>query len=214
MLDLGANIECSAENLVQFAVMGEQFARMVLGSLKPTVGLLNVGSEEQKGHEELRQAAAMLREGQHPLEFHGFIEGDDIAKGTVDVIVADGFSGNVALKTAEGTARLVTEFLRHTFKSSILAMIGYIFARHALRKLRARLDPRRYNGAVFLGVNGIVVKSHGGSDALGFATAIGVAIDMVQYGFIASMKREFEKGAPPAPAAQNIDDEPKQAAAG
>jgi glycerol-3-phosphate acyltransferase PlsX len=195
MLDLGANIECSAENLVQFAVMGELFARMVLGSLKPTVGLLNVGSEEQKGHEELRQAAAMLREGAHPLQFHGFIEGDDIAKGTVDVVVADGFSGNVALKTAEGTARLVTEFLRHTFKSSILAMIGYVFARYALRKLRARLDPRRYNGAVFLGVNGIVVKSHGGSDALGFATAIGVAVDMAQYGFIASMKREFEKAA-------------------
>jgi glycerol-3-phosphate acyltransferase PlsX len=218
MLDLGANIECSAENLVQFAVMGELFARMVLGSLKPTVGLLNVGSEEQKGHEELRQAAAMLREGRHPLLFHGFIEGDDIAKGTVDVVVADGFSGNVALKTAEGTARLVTEFLRHTFKSSILAMIGYVFARYALRKLRARLDPRRYNGAVFLGVNGIVVKSHGGSDALGFATAIGVAVDMAQYGFIASMKREFEKAAGTAdagpPLVPEIPVEPKQAAAG
>jgi glycerol-3-phosphate acyltransferase PlsX len=224
MLDLGANIECSAENLVQFAVMGELFARMVLGSLKPTVGLLNVGAEEQKGHEELRQAAAMLREGRHPLQFHGFIEGDDIAKGTVDVVVADGFSGNVAVKSAEGTARLVTEFLRHTFKSSILAMIGYAFARHALRKLRARLDPRRYNGAVFLGVNGIVVKSHGGSDALGFATAIGVAIDMVQHGFIASMKREFEKaagtadaGAPPLPETHpspEVSGEPKQAAAG
>ena len=195
MLDLGANIECSAENLVQFAAMGELFARMVLGSLQPTVGLLNVGSEEQKGHDELRQAAAILRDGQHPIRFHGFVEGDDIAKGTVDVVVADGFSGNVAIKTAEGTARLVGEFLRHTFRSSILAMIGYVFSRHALRKLRARLDPRRYNGAVFLGVNGIVVKGHGSSDALGFATAIGVAIDMVQYGFIASMKREFENAA-------------------
>jgi glycerol-3-phosphate acyltransferase PlsX len=192
------------------------------------VGLLNVGSEEQKGHDELRQAAAILREGRHPLRFHGFIEGDDIAKGTVDVVVADGFSGNVAIKSAEGTARLVTEFLRHTFKSSILAMIGYIFSRHALRKLRARLDPRRYNGAVFLGVNGIVVKSHGGSDALGFATAIGVAIDMVQYGFIASMKRDFEKAAGTAaggtaaggtaaggtPLVPEAPQEPKQAAAG
>lgn len=212
MLDLGANIECTAENLVQFAVMGELFARMVLGSLKPTVGLLNVGSEEQKGHEELRQAAAMLREGRHPIQFHGFIEGDDIAKGTVDVVVADGFSGNVALKTAEGTARLIADFLRQTFKSSILAMIGYVFCRYALRKLRLRLDPRRYNGAVFLGVNGIVVKSHGGTDALGFATAIGVAVDMVQYGFIASMKREFEKstGTPLIPEVE----EPKQAATG
>jgi glycerol-3-phosphate acyltransferase PlsX len=220
MLDLGANIVCSAENLVQFAVMGELFARMVLGSLKPTVGLLNVGAEEMKGHEELRQAAAMLRAGRHPLQFHGFIEGDDIAKGTVDVVVADGFSGNVALKSAEGTARLVSDFLRHTFRSSILAMIGYIFARHALRKLRARLDPRRYNGAVFLGVNGIVVKSHGGSDALGFATAIGVAVDMAQYGFIASMKREFESsGGTPLVAAPGADaapaaEEPTQAAAG
>ncbi len=220
MLDLGANIECTAENLVQFAAMGELFARMVLGSLKPTVGLLNVGSEEQKGHEELRQAAAILREGRHPLDFRGFIEGDDIAKGTVDVVVADGFSGNVALKTAEGTARLVADFLRQTFKSSILAMIGYAFARHALRKLRARLDPRRYNGAVFLGVNGIVVKSHGGSDALGFATAVGVAVDMIQYGFIESMKREFEKAAgtplvpPPPEASVPAQAPPKQAAAG
>jgi glycerol-3-phosphate acyltransferase PlsX len=212
MLDLGANIECSAENLVQFAVMGELFARMVLGTLQPTVGLLNVGSEEVKGHEELRLAAAMLREGRYPIKFEGFIEGNDIAAGTVDVVVADGFSGNIALKSAEGTARLVSDFLRHTFKSSILAIIGYLFARHALRKLRARLDPRRYNGAVFLGLNGIVVKSHGSSDALGFATAVGVAVDMAQYGFIASMKREFEKSAsaPPPEAAEP----PKQAASG
>ena len=217
MLDLGANIECSAENLVQFAVMGELFARMVLGSLKPTVGLLNVGSEDVKGHEELRQAAAMLREGKYPIQFHGFIEGNDIAAGTVDVVVADGFSGNVALKSAEGTARLVSEFLRETFKSSILARIGYLFARFALRKLRVRLDPRRYNGAVFLGLNGIVVKSHGGTDALGFSTAIGVAVDMAQHGFIASMKREFERGATPiaAPeAAVAAAGQPKQAAAG
>jgi glycerol-3-phosphate acyltransferase PlsX len=218
MLDLGANIECSAENLVQFAVMGELFARMVLGSLKPTVGLLNVGAEEQKGHEELRQAAAALREGKHPLQFHGFIEGNDIAAGTVDVVVADGFSGNVALKSAEGTARLVSEFLREAFKSSILARIGYLFARFALRKLRVRLDPRRYNGAVFLGLNGIVVKSHGGTDALGFATAIGVAVDMAQHGFIASMKREFERGAAalaaPGEAPLGAVETPKQAAAG
>jgi glycerol-3-phosphate acyltransferase PlsX len=191
MLDLGANIDCTADNLVQFAVMGELFARTVLSALKPTVGLLNVGSEEMKGHEELRRAAQMLREDSHGLSFHGFVEGNDIAAGTVDVIVADGFSGNVALKAAEGTAKLVSEFMRRTFRSSILAMIGYVFARHALRKLRARLDPRRYNGAVFLGLNGIAVKSHGGSDALGFATAVGVAVDMAQHGFIQRMRKSF-----------------------
>jgi glycerol-3-phosphate acyltransferase PlsX len=191
MLDLGANISCTAENLVQFAVMGELFARIVLGILQPSVGLLNVGSEEAKGHEEVRRAAALLREGRHKLDFRGFVEGDDIAKGTVDVIVADGFSGNVAIKAAEGTARLVADFLRQTFRSSILAGIGYLFARHALRKLRSRLDPRRYNGAVFLGVNGVTVKSHGSADALGFATAIGVAVDMMQYGFKERMQREF-----------------------
>jgi glycerol-3-phosphate acyltransferase PlsX len=189
MLDLGANIDCTADNLVQFAVMGELFARTVLGSLQPTVGLLNVGSEEMKGHEELRSAAAILRG--YPINFHGFIEGDDIAAGTVDVVVADGFSGNVALKSAEGTARLVTEFLRQTFKSSMLAGLGYLLARPAMRKLRARLDPRRYNGAVFVGLNGIAVKSHGSSDALGFATAIGVAVDMAANGFIERMAAEF-----------------------
>ncbi len=212
MLDLGANIECNAENLVQFAFMGELFARTVLGSLRPTVGLLNVGSEEVKGNDELRRAAAMLRDGSVPIQFHGFIEGDDIAAGTVDVVVADGFSGNIALKSAEGTARLISEFLRRTFKSSLFAIIGYIFARHALSKLRARLDPRRYNGAVFLGLNGIAVKSHGGTDALGFATAIGVAVDMAKNGFIASMKKEFERaaGGEPAP----LPSAPSQAAAG
>ncbi len=189
MLDLGANIECTADNLVQFSVMGELFARTVLGSLQPTVGLLNVGSEEMKGHDELRAAASILRG--YPINFHGFIEGDDIAAGTVDVVVADGFSGNIALKSAEGTARLVSEFLRQSFKSSVLAGLGYLLARPALRKLRARLDPRRYNGAVFVGLNGIAVKSHGSSDALGFATAIGVAVDMAANGFIERMAAEF-----------------------
>ncbi len=194
MLDLGANIDCSAGNLVQFAVMGEMFSRAVLGSLRPTVGLLNVGSEEVKGHSELREAHAILKES--GLAYTGFVEGDDIAAGTVDVVVADGFSGNVALKSAEGTAKLVNEFVRRTFKSSLLAAIGYLFARRALIKLRARVDPRRYNGATFLGLNGIVVKCHGGSDALGFATGIGVAHDMIRHGFIDRMAQEFH--APPA----------------
>lgn len=190
MLDLGANIVCSAQNLVQFALMGEMFSRTVLGSLRPTVGLLNVGSEEMKGHDELREAHAILKES--GIAYSGFVEGDDIAAGTVDVVVADGFSGNVALKSAEGTAKLVNEFVRQTFKSSILAGIGYLFARRAFIKLRSRVDPRRYNGATFLGLNGIVVKSHGGADALGFATAIGVARDMIARGFIDKMGEEFE----------------------
>lgn len=200
MLDLGANIECNSDNLVQFAIMGELFARTVLGSLEPTVGLLNVGSEEVKGNSTIRDANAILRSGKYPMNYHGFIEGDDIAKGTVDVVVADGFSGNIALKTAEGTAVLIGEFVRQMFKSSLLASVGFLFARPALRKLRARVDPRRYNGAVFLGLNGVAVKSHGGSDALGFATAIGVAVDMVAHGFKERMLKEFQPPLIEAPA--------------
>ncbi len=184
MLDLGTNVECDADNLVQFALMGDVFARTVLGFLQPTVGLLNVGSEEMKGHEELRAAAARLRAAGSPIRFHGFIEGDDIAAGTVDVIVTDGFTGNIAVKMAEGMAGLFADFLRAAFKHSFSARIGYAFAAGAFKKLRQRIDPRRYNGAVFLGVNGIVVKSHGGADALGFANAIGVAVDMKVNGFL------------------------------
>jgi glycerol-3-phosphate acyltransferase PlsX len=184
MLDLGANIECDADNLVQFALMGDVFARTVLGLLQPTVGILNVGSEEMKGHEEVRAAAARLRAPDAPVRFHGFVEGDDIAAGTVDVVVTDGFTGNIALKTAEGTARLFSEFLRAAFRHSLTARIGYVFAAASLRKLRERLDPRRHNGAVFLGLDGIAVKSHGGTDALGFANAIGVAVDMKVNGFL------------------------------
>ncbi|MEZ5667263.1 MAG: phosphate acyltransferase PlsX [Alphaproteobacteria bacterium] len=191
MLDLGANVECDADNLVQFAVMGELFARTVLGRVDPTVGLLNIGAEELKGHESLRQAAQFLRETKLPIAFHGFIEGNDIAEGTVDVIVTDGFTGNIALKTAEGTARLVSAFIREAFKSSFFAAIGYLFARHALKKMRRRVDPRSYNGAVLLGLNGIVVKSHGGSDPLGFATAMGVGIEMATHGFIDKIRAEF-----------------------
>ena len=193
MLDLGANIECTADNLVQFAALGEVFARTVLGLTRPTVGLLNVGSEELKGNDAVRAAAARLKETTLPVDFHGFIEGNDIAGGTVDVIVADGFTGNIALKTAEGTAKLYSEFLRQAFKSSTVSALGYLLARPALRKLRKRVDPRRYNGAVFLGLNGIVVKSHGGSDSLSFATAIGVAVDMAVNGFLDTIRGELER---------------------
>lgn len=196
MLDLGANVECDAENLVQFALMGEVFARIVAGLERPTVGLLNVGSEEQKGHAEVREAAAVLREIKGHFDFKGFVEGDDITAGTVDVIVTDGFSGNIALKTAEGTSRMMTHFLRHAFKSTLLAKIGYLLCRPGIEHVRQRMDPRRYNGAVFLGVNGIAVKSHGGTDELGFANAIGVAADMARYGFIDRVMEELETVGP------------------
>src|SRR5216684_3269280 len=184
MLDLGANIECDAENLVQFALMGDVFARTVLGVQQPTVGLLNVGSEDLKGNDAVRAAAARLRGGMTPIRFHGFIEGDDIAAGTVDVIVTDGFTGNVALKAIEGIAKLFSESLRASFQHSLSGRIGYVFARGALKKFAARLDPRRYNGAMFLGLAGIAVKSHGSTDAFGFANAIGVAADLKLNGFL------------------------------
>lgn len=197
MLDLGANIECDAENLVQFAVMGSIFARAVLGMERPRVGLLNVGAEEMKGNGAVRSAAGTLRSTDLPLEFIGFIEGNDIMSGAVDVTVTDGFTGNVALKSAEGTSRLCMEFLRQTFQHSVMAKMGYLLARPALSKLRQRLDPRRYNGAVFLGLNGVTVKSHGASDAYAFANAIGVAVDMVQHGFLGSIREELEHLSPP-----------------
>ncbi len=193
MLDLGANVACDANNLVEFTVMGNAFARSVLGLEAPTYGLLNVGSEEQKGHEELREAAALLRGVELPGHFYGFVEGDDIATGTTDVVVTDGFSGNIALKTAEGTVKLYTEFLRRTFRSSPLAQLGYLLAKPAMRKLRKRVDPRRYNGAVLLGLNGIAVKSHGGSDALGFAHAVSLAVDLARHKFIDTIRTDIDK---------------------
>ena len=193
MLDLGANVTCDANNLVQFAVMGSVFARTVLGLARPTIGLLNVGAEDMKGNDAVRGASAALRETSLPIEFHGFIEGDEIAAGTVDVIVTDGFTGNIALKTAEGTARLYTEYLRGAFRGSLAARLGYLLARRALNKMRSRVDPRRYNGAMLLGLNGIVVKSHGATDAIGFANAIGVAIDMAAHGFNDRIISEFEQ---------------------
>ena len=193
MLDLGANIECDAENLVQFALMGDVFARTVLGLIEPTVGLLNVGEEDLKGNDAVRGASARLRLAVTPIRFYGFVEGDDIAAGTVDVVVTDGFTGNVAVKTAEGTAKLFAEFLEAAFRHSLSARIGYLFARGALRKLRMRCDPRRYNGAMLLGLNGIAVKSHGSTDAFGFANAIGVAVDMNVNGFLDKIRVELAR---------------------
>jgi glycerol-3-phosphate acyltransferase PlsX len=191
MLDLGANVQCDADNLVQFAIMGNVFARTVLGVREPTMGLLNVGSEELKGHDAVKEASTILRHLTLPGKFHGFVEGDDITRGTVDVIVTDGFTGNVALKSIEGSVKLYSHFLRQTFKSSWLAGLGYLLARPAMNALRARVDPRRYNGAIFMGLNGVCVKSHGGTDAFGFANAIGVAVDMVTNGAIEKMRQDF-----------------------
>jgi glycerol-3-phosphate acyltransferase PlsX len=180
VLDVGANVTSDAEQLVEFAVMGEAFARAILGLERPTVGLLNVGAEDLKGNEAVRGAAHILRSVNLPIEFSGFVEGDDIAEGTVDVIVTDGFTGNIALKTAEGTARLVVHFLRTALRRSIMAKIGAALASGALNTLRRKLDPRAANGGIFLGLNGVVVKSHGGTDALGFASALDMAIDMAR----------------------------------
>jgi glycerol-3-phosphate acyltransferase PlsX len=180
VLDVGANVGTDADQLVDFAVMGEAFARAVLGLERPTVGILNVGAEDVKGNEAVKGAAAILRDATLPMEFHGFVEGDDIAEGTVDVVVTDGFTGNVALKTAEGTAKLVTYFLRSALSRSVFGRLGAVLASGALGTLRRRLDPRALNGGIFLGLNGFVVKSHGGADELGFASALDMAIDMAK----------------------------------
>jgi glycerol-3-phosphate acyltransferase PlsX len=182
VLDMGANVECDADQLVDFAVMGEAFARAVLGIERPTVGLLNVGSEDVKGHDAVKGAAQMLRNASLPMEFAGFIEGDNIAEGTVDVVVTDGFTGNIALKTAEGTAKLVIFYLRSALKRSLLSRLGALMASGALNALRRKLDPRASGGGMFLGLNGVVVKSHGGTDAVGFASATDMAIDMAEGG--------------------------------
>lgn len=192
VLDLGANVECDAKNLVQFAVMGANLAHSALGRHRPRVGLLNVGVEDVKGHDEVKAAAEMLRAVNNPpFEFVGFVEGNDIGGGNVDVIVTDGFTGNIALKTVEGTAKLMASLLRSAFQRSIFTKIGYLFASSGLSMLRDRMDPRFYNGGVMLGLNGIAVKSHGGTDDVGFASALELAIDMAQDRLIDRIKADF-----------------------
>ncbi len=181
MLDLGANTECEPKNLVQFAVMGAAYARVVLDLERPRVQLLNIGTEELKGTDELKEAAAILREADYlGMRFDGFIEGDKLSRGDVDVIVTDGFSGNIALKSLEGTARFVTDLLKRAFASSVRSKIGFLISRPATELLRHHLDPNNHNGAVFLGLNGLVVKSHGGATEKGVANAIRVAARMVR----------------------------------
>lgn len=179
LLDLGANVECSSKNLQQFAIMGEIFARHVLHLQKPRVGLINVGSEEIKGSSIVKEASDLIRASSIKDNFYGFIEGDDIARGTVDVVVMDGFTGNVALKLGEGIMHLALQYFKESFKSSWTARLGYFFASSMLTKLSMRLDYRRYNGAIWLGLNGVAIKSHGGTDAVGFSHSIDLAVDMV-----------------------------------
>ncbi|PWK67487.1 phosphate acyltransferase PlsX [Aminobacter sp. AP02] len=181
VLDVGATIGADAHQLIDFAILGTGMARALFGIERPTVGLLNVGVEEIKGQEEVKEAGRMLREANMAsMNYQGFVEGDDIGKGTTDVVVTEGFAGNIALKTAEGTARQIAGYLREAMSRTLMAKIGYIFAKGAFDRLREKMDVRRANGGVFLGLNGIVVKSHGGADADGFAAAIEMAYDMVR----------------------------------
>ena len=180
MLDLGANTECDTRNLIEFAVMGAAYSRTALGIERPRVSLLNIGSEEQKGTDEIRDAAAQLRAAPDlHMTFQGFIEGDKISRGLTDVVVCDGFTGNISLKTMEGTARFVTDLLRRAFTSSVRSKFGFLVSRPATELMRHHLDPNNHNGAVFLGLNGVVVKSHGSANAKGIANAIGVAAKLV-----------------------------------
>lgn len=192
VLDLGANIVCDAEILVQFAVLGTVYARVVRGVQNPSIGLLNIGSEEMKGHDQLRAAAAILSDVELPGRYHGFIEGNDIPYGTVDVVVTDGFTGNVTLKVVEGVSKLFSQFTREALSSTLLSRLGAMLAYPALKKLKKRMDARHYNGGMFLGLNGICVKSHGGSDEIGYANAIKVAANLVEHGFNKRVAHEIE----------------------
>jgi glycerol-3-phosphate acyltransferase PlsX len=206
VLDVGASIGADAEHLVDLAVMGAATARILLGLKRPTVGLLNIGVEEVKGLEEVREAGRILRDRPMPdLDYVGFVEGDDIGTGKVDVVVTEGFAGNIALKTAEGTARQIGGYLRAAMQSSLGSRIGYLFARSAFDKLRERLDPRRANGGVFLGLNGIVIKSHGGTDAEGFAAAIELGYEVVRDELLAKITAALGRG---------VGGEPQQALIG
>lgn len=192
MLDLGANIACDAEVLVQFAILGAIYAKAVSGNMNPSVGILNVGSEDMKGHEHVRNAAAILSSINFPGKFHGFVEGNDITKGTTDVVVTDGFTGNVALKVAEGVGDMSSTFLKEAFSSSLIAKLGALLAYGALKKVKQRVDPRYYNGGMFLGLDGICVKSHGSMDEYGFSRAILVAADLVGQGYNDRVAAEIE----------------------
>ncbi|MEL7485890.1 MAG: phosphate acyltransferase PlsX [Pseudomonadota bacterium] len=183
VLDVGANVEANAEQLVQFAIMGEAFFRAMTAKGKPTVGLLNVGAEELKGHELIRTAARVIKDADPEMAFSGFIEGDDISKGTVDVVVTDGFSGNIALKSAEGAARLVGSWMKDALTGSLFSKLGALLMMRELKNLKQKIDPSSVNGGVFLGLNGLVIKSHGGADANGVASAVALADSLARRPF-------------------------------
>lgn len=191
MLDLGANTECDENNILDFAIMGSVYVKTLLEKENSTVGILNIGTEAGKGLEYLTKAEnifANLSE-KLPFKYNGFIEGNDILEGKVDVIVTDGFSGNIALKSIEGTARFIKTSLKNIFKSSLLSMLGYILLYKSFKKLKTKIDPSKYNGAVLLGLNGIVVKSHGGADAIGFSNAVTYTIKLLTNNFIPEIGR-------------------------
>jgi glycerol-3-phosphate acyltransferase PlsX len=193
VLDVGATIGADADQLIDFAILGAAMARSIFGIERPSVGLLNVGVEEIKGQEEVKEAGRLLREANpKSMDYHGFVEGDDIGKGSVDVVVTEGFAGNIALKTAEGTAKQIAQYLRAAMSRTLMSKIGAIFARDAFRRLKEKMDVRRANGGVFLGLNGIVVKSHGGADDEGFAAAVELAYDMGRSKLVDAIRRDLE----------------------
>jgi phosphate acyltransferase len=195
VLDVGATIGPDARMLVEFAIMGAAMARATFDLERPSVGLLNIGVEEVKGVEEVREAGRILREIDHPnLDYHGFVEGDDLGRGTVDVVVTEGFAGNIALKTAEGTARQISEHLQAAMSRTFFSRLGYLLAGAAFNQLKDKMDPRKVNGGVFLGLSGIVIKSHGGTDAEGFASAVELAREVARYDLVRQIASDLAIG--------------------
>lgn len=192
VLDLGANAECTARNLVEFAIMGDAYCRAVLKRDNPSIGLLNIGSEDIKGRDEIREAAQIIKESPLADKLKGFVESDDIALGSVDVFVTDGFTGNIALKAIEGTARLMVNLLKDSAAKSFISKLGFALALPALKRLKKKMDPGRYNGAMLVGLKGISIKSHGGADAFGFANAVNVAVNTVKNDLVGNIVAQLE----------------------
>lgn len=193
VLDVGATVGADAQQLIDFTMMGAAMARALFEIDRPTVGLLNIGVEEIKGQEEVKEAGRLIREAEMPgIDYLGFVEGGDLGLGTVDVVVTEGFAGNIALKTAEGTARQIGEYLRAAMSRTLMARIGYILAKSAFDRLREKMDPGKVNGGVFLGLNGIVIKSHGGADSSGFAAAVDVGYDMARNGLMGRIEQDLK----------------------